>query len=174
MVVKAHGMMQEHIHHVQRDLSAHMEDCLDVRTAEISQQKALEAAGQVSAVQQEAIVYVHQQGAQVIQAAEAKVSAHMVHVEQTAQKIIMDKTIAVVQEAQVHCAKVQSDASAAISQAQQVAHAATSSKDLAVQEGVSKTMQTADKIYEIMKAAIILETHRAAHAQCEAEQKKLR
>ena len=109
-----------------------------------------------------------------MQAAQAKVSAHMIHVEQTAQKIIVDKTAAVVQEAQVHCANVQSQASAAVSQAQEAAHAAASFKEAAVQEGINKTMQTADETYEITKAAIILEAQRTAHAQCEAEKKKLR
>ena len=100
MVVKAHGMMQEHIHHVQRDLTAHMEDCLDHRTAEISQQKTLEAAAKVSAIHQDAVQHVQQQGAQVMQEAHAKVSAHMTHAERTVEKIIVAKTVAVVQEAQ--------------------------------------------------------------------------
>ena len=134
MVVKAHGMMQEHIIHVQRGLTQSMENCLDVRTAEISQQAALETAGHVSAVQKEAVAYVQQQGANVVQTA----AAHIAHVEQVATEIIEDETTAVVQEAHIHCANIQSVASAAVSKAQEAAHAAASSKELAVQESIAK------------------------------------
>ena len=72
--------MQEHIHHAQRDLTAHMEECLDQRTAQINQQAALEAAGYVSVVQQQAAQQVQQQEAHVVQAARQQVSAHMIHV----------------------------------------------------------------------------------------------
>ena len=68
-----------------------------------------------------------------------------------------------VQEAQVHCANIQSQASTAVSQAHEAAHAATSSKDAAVQDGINKTMQTAEELYEINKGAFILETQRLAH-----------
>ena len=60
--------------------------------------------------------------------------------------MIEHQTAKVVREAQVHCAKVEGKASAAVCQAQQAAHAAASSKDVAVQEGIVKTMQTADEL----------------------------
>ena len=69
MVHDAHAHMQEHIHHVQRDLSAHMEECLEYRTAEISQQKALGAGAEVSAVRVDMVHHVQQQEAHVLQEA---------------------------------------------------------------------------------------------------------
>ena len=174
MVSNARAHMQEHIHHVQKDLTAHMEECLDHRTAQINQQAALDAAANVSVVQQQAAQHVQQQEAHVVQEAQKQVSAHMIHVEQTAEKIIEVKTVAVVQDAKVFCANVQSQANVAVSQAQDAAHAGTSSKEAAVQEGINKTMQTADELYEIRKGELILETQRLAHLKCEAEKAKLR
>ena len=73
----------------------------------------------------------------------------------------------------MHCTTIQSQASVAVSQAQEAAHAATSSKEAAVQEGISKTMQTVDEIYAVRKEALILETQKAAYEKCEAEKQKL-
>ena len=175
MVQTATEHMHEHIHHVQRDLSAHMEECLEYRTAEISRQKAMEAGADVSAMRVEMVQHVRQNKAHVVQEAQKEVSAHKIYVEQTAGKIIEENKAAVVHEAQVLCANIQTHASAAVSQAQEAAHAATSSKDAAVQEGISKTMQAADELYyEIKKGELILENQRLAHERCEAEKKMLR
>ena len=169
MVSTAHAHMQEHIHHAQRDLTAHMEECLDQRTAEINQQAAVDAGAEVSAVRGEAIQHVQKQEAHVAQEARKQVSAHMIHVEQTAEKIIEVKTVAVVQDAKVFCANIQSQANVAVSQAQEAAHAATSSKEAAVQDGINTTMQTADEIYAVRRETLILETQNAKQRRASSE-----
>ena len=124
----AKTMVQTATDHVQRDLSAHMEECLEYRTAEICQQKAIEAVADVSAMRVEMVHHVRQNKEHVVQEAQKQVSAHMIHAEQTAGKVLEEKAAAVVQEAQVHCANIQSQANVAGSQAQEAAHAASSSK----------------------------------------------
>ena len=91
MVHTAQVHMQEHIHHVQRDLSAHIEECLEYRTAEISQQKAMEAGADVSAMRVEMVRHVQQNKEHVVQEAQKQVSAHMIHVEQTAGKYLKQR-----------------------------------------------------------------------------------
>ena len=60
VVQNATDHMQEHIHHVKRDLTVHVEECLEYRAAEISQQIALEAGADASAMRVEMIHHIRQ------------------------------------------------------------------------------------------------------------------
>ena len=105
VVQNATDHMQKHIHHVKKDLTEHMEECLEYRTAEISQQMALEAGADASAMRVEMIHHIRQNKEHVVQEAQKQASAHMIHVEQTAGQIIQQQAAGVLQEAKVHCKK---------------------------------------------------------------------
>ena len=107
VVQNAIDHMQEHIHHVKKDLTEHMEECLEYRTAEISQQMALEAGADASAMIMEMIHHIRQNKEHAVQEAQKQASAPMIHVEQTAGQIIQQQAAGVVQEAKVHCANIQ-------------------------------------------------------------------
>lgn len=149
--------MHEHINHVKNKSSERYDELLNQRTAEILQRAALAAGADVSALKDEIIHHIEQNKAIAEQKAQQQASAYVANVENTATKIIEHQTAKVVHEAQVHCAKVEEKASAAVCQAQQAVHAAASSKDAAVQEGIVKTIQTADELFAIKKHEILLE-----------------
>ena len=107
----------------------------------------MEAGADVSAMRVEMVHHVGQNKSHVVQGAQKEVG----YVEQKTGKIIKENRAVVVYEAQVNCVNIQTHASAAVSQVQEAARAATSSNDAPVQEGSSKTMQIADEIYVITK-----------------------